>query len=149
MLQVTNYIVAFGKDRLNDNELKSMFLLLGGQGFDFEDATYSALVSTYEHTYTWAHDPLFGWTTGQTVAVKILGDPVIAIEAVTTTVEYGGNNNAAESTAEFRFTRYGITENEQSFKRDVTAAYSPPAQRPLDAQVHCRAIEFQQLSLGR
>ena len=31
-------------------------------------------------------------------------------------MEYGGNNNAAASTAEFRFTRYGSTENELSFR---------------------------------
>ena len=41
--------------------------------------------------------------------------PVITIEAVTTTVEYGGNNNVAESTAEFKFTRYGRTDEELSF----------------------------------
>ena len=38
--------------------------------------------------------------------MKITALPIITIEAVTTTVEYGGNNNAAESTAEFKFTRY-------------------------------------------
>ena len=106
-------IMGLGK-KLNDNELKSMKLFVGGQVFAFEDATYSA-DATYGHAYTWTHDPLFGWTTGQTVAVKILAEPVITIEAVTTTVEYGGNNNYADSIAEFRFTRYGVTENEMSF----------------------------------
>ena len=101
--------------KLNDNELKSMSLYLGSQLFAFEDADYLA-GSIYGHVYIWPHDPNFGWTTGQTVAVKILASPVITIEAVTTQVEYGGNGNAAASTAEFRFTRYGSTENELSFR---------------------------------
>ena len=92
-----------------------MGLFLGNQLFPFEDAVY-ALDADYDHVYTWPHDPLFGWTTGQTVAVKILASPVITIEAVTTTVEYGGNGNAAASTAEFRFTRYGSAQNELSFR---------------------------------
>ena len=37
---------------------------------------------------------------------RITAVQVVTIEAVTATVEYGGNNNAAESTAEFKFTRY-------------------------------------------
>ena len=52
---------------------------------------------------------------GQTVAVSITAVQVVTIEAVTATVEYGGNNNAAESTAEFKFTRYGSTDNALSF----------------------------------
>ena len=48
--------------------------------------------------------------------MSITAVPVITIEAVTTQVEYGGNNNAAESTAEFKFTRYGSTENALSFR---------------------------------
>ena len=55
------------------------------------------------------------WTSGQTLAVKITAVQVVTIEAVTATVEYGGNNNAAESTAEFKFTRYGSTDNALSF----------------------------------
>ena len=101
--------------KFNDNELKSMSFFVGGLLFEFKDAAYLA-GSNYGHVYTWPHDPLFGWTAGQTVVVKILASPVITIEAVTTQVEYGGNNNAAASTAEFRFTRYGSTENELSFR---------------------------------
>ena len=52
----------------------------------------------------------FGWAENDEVAVKITALPIITIEAVTTTVEYGGNNNAAESTAEFKFTRTGSTD---------------------------------------
>ena len=111
----SNRIIVGLAKKLNDNELKSMGFFVGGLLFPFEDATHS-VDATYSHAYTWLHDPFFGWTAGQTVAVKILASPVITIEAVSTTVEYGGNNNAAASTAEFRFTRYGSTENELSFR---------------------------------
>ena len=110
--------------KLNDNELKSMGFFVGGLLFPFEDAAY-AFDTTFDHTYAWPHDPQFGWTAGQTVAVKILASPVIAIEAVTTQVEYGGNNNYAESIAEFRFTRYGIAENELSFRVTNRGIFTP------------------------
>ena len=93
--------------KLNDNELLSMRLFVNGQAFGFDDATY-ATDATYGHVYVWPHDPLFGWTTGQNVVVKLLAEPVISIEAVTTQVEYKG-------IAEFKFTRYGITDQALSF----------------------------------
>ena len=101
--------------KLDDNELESLTLVFDSDVFDFEDATYS-LDATYGHSYSWPKDPLFGWAEGATVALAITAVPVISIEAVTTTVEYGGNSNAAESTAEFKFTRYGSTDEELSFK---------------------------------
>ncbi len=102
--------------KLDDNELKSLQLLLARTRiFDLADATY-ATDSTYGHVYTWTLSPRFGWSDNDRVSVKITAKPVVIIEAVTATVEYGGNNNAAESTAEFRFTRYGSTDEALSFR---------------------------------
>ena len=99
----------------DDNELESMTLHIGSHSFAFEDATkYSSFDAGY--TYSWPRPSgMSAWTSGQTVAVSITAVQVVIIEAVTTTVEYGGNNNAAESTAEFKFTRYGSTDNALSF----------------------------------
>ena len=99
----------------NDNELESMTLHIGSHTFAFEDATeYSSTDVGY--TYSWPRPSgMSAWTSGQTLAVKITAVQVVSIEAVTATVEYGGNNNAAESTAEFKFTRYGSTDNALSF----------------------------------
>ena len=99
----------------DDNELESMTLHIGSHSFAFEDATkYSSFDAGY--TYSWPRPSgMSAWTSGQTVAVSITAVQVVTIEAVTATVEYGGNNNAAESTAEFKFTRYGSTDNALSF----------------------------------
>ena len=101
--------------QLNQNELKSMTLHVEGQSFAFEDASES-VDDDVGFVYAWPLSASFGWADGDTVTVSITAVPVITIEAVTTQVEYGGNNNAAASTAEFRFTRYGSTENELSFR---------------------------------
>ena len=92
-----------------------MTLQIGDHSFAFEDATkYHHLDAGY--VYSWPRPSgMSSWTSGQTLAVSITAVPVITIEAVTTTVEYGGNSNAAESTAEFKFTRYGSTDEELSF----------------------------------
>ena len=99
----------------DDNELESMTLHIGSHSFAFEDATkYSSFDAGY--TYSWPRPSgMSAWTSGQTVAVSITAVQVVTIEAVTSTVEYGGNNNVAESTAEFKFTRYGSTDNALSF----------------------------------
>ena len=99
----------------DDNELESMTLHIGSHSFAFEDATkYSSFDAGY--TYSWPRPSgMSAWTSGQTVAVKITAVQVVSIEAVTATVEYGGNNNVDESTAEFKFTRYGSTDNALSF----------------------------------
>ena len=104
-----------GTLQLNQNELKSMTLHVEGQSFAFENATES-FDGDVGYVYAWPLSSSFGWADGDTVAVSITAVPVITIEAVTTQVEYGGNGNAAASTAEFRFTRYGSTENELSFR---------------------------------
>ena len=100
----------------NDNELESMTLHIGSHSFAFEDATRYGPNSDVGYTYSWPRPSgMSAWTSGQTLAVKITAVQVVSIEAVTATVEYGGNNNAAESTAEFKFTRYGSTDNALSF----------------------------------
>ena len=101
--------------RLNQNELKSMTLHVEGQSFPFEDAAESR-DDDVGYVYSWPLSSSFGWADGDPVAVSITAVPVITIEAVSTTVEYGGNDNYAESTAEVKFTRYGSTENELSFQ---------------------------------
>ena len=113
--------------QLNQNELKSMTLHVGGQSFAFEDAT-EYFDNDVGYVYSWPLTSSFGWTDGATVAISITAVPVITIEAVTTTVEYGGNNNVAESTAEFKFTRYGSTENEQSFRVTNGGIFTPGAE---------------------
>ena len=100
----------------NDNELESMTLHIGSHSFAFDDATEYGPNSDVGYTYSWPRPSgMSAWTSGQTLAVKITAVQVVSIEAVTATVEYGGNNNAAESTAEFKFTRYGSTDNALSF----------------------------------
>ena len=108
-----------------DNELKSMTLQVSDESFAFEDATrYGASNSDVGYSYSWPRPSgMSVWTNGQTVAVSITAVPVITVEAVTTTVEYGGNNNAAESTAEFKFTRYGSTDEALSFTLQHAATF--------------------------
>ena len=103
--------------RFNANELESMTLHIGSHTFAFEDATEYGPHSDVGYTYSWPRPSGMSlWTSGQTLAVKITAVQVVSIEAVTSTVEYGGNDNAAESTAEFKFTRYGSTDNALSFR---------------------------------
>ena len=100
----------------NDNELESMTLHIGSHSFAFEDATRYGPNTDVGYSYSWPRpSDMTLWTSGQTLAVKITAVQVVTIEAVTTTVEYGGNDNAAASTAEFKFTRYGSTDNALSF----------------------------------
>ena len=110
--------------QLNQNELKSMTLHVEGQSFAFEDATESE-DGDVGYVYAWPLSSSFGWAEGATVAVSITAVPVIFIEAVSTTVEYGGNDNYAESIAEFRFTRYGSAENELSFRVTNRGIFTP------------------------
>ena len=112
--------------RFNANELESMTLHIGSHTFAFEDATEYGPHSDVGYTYSWPRPSgMSEWTSGQTLAVKITAVQVVSIEAVTATVEYGGNNNAAESTAEFKFTRTGSTDNALSFKLTNGGVFSP------------------------
>ena len=99
---------------LNSLEEQTWTLHVDGRTFDFSDATYS-FDSTFSDVYSWSLSSRFGWATSDTVALKITEKKSIGIEAVTTTVEYGGNDNAAESTAEFKFTRTGNIDEALSF----------------------------------
>ena len=81
-----------------------MTLDVDGHSFAFEDAT-RYFHPDVGYAYSWPRPSgMSSWTDGQAVAVKITAVPVISIEAVTSTVEYGGNNNYADSVAEFKFT---------------------------------------------
>ena len=102
--------------RFNANELESMTLHIGSHSFAFDDATEYGPNTDVGYSYSWPRPSgMSRWTSGQTVAVSITAVQVVIIEAVTTTVEYGGNDNVDESTAEFKFTRYGSTDNALSF----------------------------------
>ena len=131
----------------SDNELKGMTLHVDGYELEFEDASTTSDFDVGT-AYTWPRPSGMSlWTSGQTLAVKITAVPVITIEAVTTTVEYGGNSNAAESVAEFKFTRYGSTDERAELR--PASRWCNRRRGPRRYEVQCRAIEFQQLSLGR
>ena len=105
----------FGIDeRLDSTEELIWTLHVDGRTFDFNDATYSA-DSTYDHVYTWSiTNNRFGWAVSDEVAVKITEKKSISVLGGNS-VEYGGNNNAAESTAKFTFSRTGNTDEALSF----------------------------------
>ena len=117
----TDRLIVGFDDKLSDADEAAMRLHIGGRTYNFADADYAALTisGTLFQTYTWNFTsllPRFDWASGTAVAFKITALPIITIEAVTSTVEYGGNNNVAESTAEFKFTRTGSTDNALSFR---------------------------------
>ena len=101
--------------QLNALEREVLALHVGGQTFDFEDATY-APDAGYEHTYSWPHDPLFGWADSDTVAVSITALPVIHMLASPYTVEYGVAGNIDEDAiVKFTFYRTGSAREALSF----------------------------------
>ena len=100
-------------DRLNSLEEAVWTLHVDGRAFDFNDATYSS-DSTYGDVYSWSLSPRFGWATSDTVALKITERKSISVLAGPD-VEYGGNNNAVESTAKFTFSRTGNIDEALSF----------------------------------
>ena len=110
----------FGIDeRLDSDEELTWTLHVDGRTFDFNDATYST-DSTYDHVYTWSiTNNRFGWAVSDEVALKITEKKSISVSGGLTashkTVEYGGNNNAAESTAIFWFTRAGNIDEALTF----------------------------------
>ena len=104
----------FGLDaRLNSTEELTWTLHLDGRTFDFNDATYSS-DSTFGDVYSWSLSSRFGWATSDTVALKITEKKSISVLGGNS-VEYGGNNNAAESTANFTFSRTGNIDEALSF----------------------------------
>ena len=117
----TDRLIMGFDEKLSDADQAAMRLHIGGRTYNFADASHSAqtLSGTLVQLYTWNFTsslPRFDWASGSAVAFKVTALPIITIEAVTSTVEYGGNNNAAESTAEFKFTRTGSTDNALSFR---------------------------------
>ena len=105
----------FGIDeRLDSTEELTWTLHVDGRTFDFNDATYSTDF-TYDHVYTWSiTNNRFGWAVSDEVAVKITEKKSISVYGGQD-VEYGGNNNAAESTANFTFSRTGNIDEALSF----------------------------------
>jgi hypothetical protein len=99
---------------LSSLEEQTFTLDVGGRTFDFIDATYAS-DSTFGDTYSWPLSPRSGWASGATVALKITEKKSISIVGGPD-VEYGGNNNAAESTARFTFSRTGNTDEALDFR---------------------------------
>ena len=104
--------LAVSGSRLTSTAELTWTLHIGGRTFDFNDATY--IFDSGYHAYQWSLSPRFGWAASDTVAVKITEKKSISILAGPD-VEYGGNNNAAESTAEFKFSRTGNTDEALTF----------------------------------
>ena len=101
----------------SEQEAKAWTLHMSGRTYSL-GASLDAGDTTDEpglRYYQFRNEGRIGWSDNDEVVVKITALPIISIEAVTTTVEYGGNNNAAASTAEFRFTRTGSTDEALSF----------------------------------
>ena len=97
---------------------ESVFRLhVDGRTFDFEDAT--RVQDGDLHAYQWTNVGRFGWSDNDEVALKITEKKSISVSGGFTgsgqTVEYGGNNNAAESTAIFWFTRTGNIDEALTF----------------------------------
>ncbi len=65
--------------------------------------------------YQFRNQGRIGWSDNDEVAVKLTALPIIVVDTDGRDVEYGGNNNAAESTAIFWFTRTGNTDEALSF----------------------------------
>ncbi len=88
-----------------------------GRTFDFNDAT--VVVDGTLHAYQWRGISRIDWAENDEVVVKITEKKSISLTGGLTAshkvVEYGGNNNAAESTAIFWFTRTGNTDEALTF----------------------------------
>ena len=105
-------VFAVSGGRLDSLAEQVFRLHIGGRTFDFDDATY-AHDSGY-HAYRWPLSPRFGWAENDTVAVRVTERKSISV-LPGNDVEYGGNNNAAESTAKFWFSRTGNIDEALTF----------------------------------
>ncbi len=136
----TDRLIMGFDEKLSDADQAAMRLHIGGRTYNFAHASHSAqtLSGTLVQLYTWNFTsslPRFDWASGSAVAFKITALPIITIEAVTSPVEYGGNNNAAESTAEFKFTRTGSTDEALSFEVRNGGIFGEKATRTFKAGV--------------
>ena len=136
----TDRLIMGFDEKLSDANQAAMRLHIGGRTYNFAHASHSAqtLSGTLVQLYTWNFTsslPRFDWASGSAVAFKITALPIITIEAVTSPVEYGGNNNAAESTAEFKFTRTGSTDEALSFEVRNGGIFGEKATRTFKAGV--------------
>ena len=110
-----NSVIIAVAPQLHDDDRDAMTLHIGARTFDLDNAAVVADGNLYAYQFRNIGTRI-GWAVNDEVAVKITALPIVTIEAVTTTVEYGGNDNAADSVAEFRFTRYGSTDEALSFR---------------------------------
>ena len=103
----------FGSTQLDALPEAVFRLHIGGRTFDFEDANIVQDGTLYAYQWSIANDR-FGWAENDEVAVKITERKSISVYGGQD-VEYGGNNNAAESTARFTFTRTGNIDEALTF----------------------------------
>ena len=87
------------------------FTSAGGR-FDFNDA--SIVVDGNLHAYQWRNVSRIDWAENDEVVVKITEKKSISVVGGND-VEYGGNNNADESTAFFTFSRTGNIDEALTF----------------------------------
>ena len=87
-------------------------LHIGGRTFDFEDA--DTVQDGTLRAYQFRNVGRLSWAASDTVAAKITERKSISV-LPGPDVEYGGNNNAAESTAIFWFTRTGNIDEALTF----------------------------------
>ena len=88
-------------------------LHVGGRTFDFNDATL--VQDGNQYAYQWRNlGSRIDWAENDEVVVKITEGKSISVTG-DSEVEYGGNNNAANSVAEFTFSRTGNTAEALSF----------------------------------
>ena len=118
----------------SDPEAAAWTFHMSGRTFNLGDAT-AVVDDGALRGYQFRNKGRIGWSENDEVAVKLTALPIITIEAVTSPVEYGGNNNAAESTAEFKFTRTGSTDEALSFEVRNGGIFGEKATRTFKAGV--------------
>ena len=100
----------------SDPEKAAWTFHMSGRTFNLADATITVDDGNLRGYQFWNQGRL-SWSDNDEVAVKLTALPIIVVQPwnSSTTVQYGGNNNAAQSTASFVFTRTGSTDEALSF----------------------------------
>ena len=109
-----NGVLVFAVSPQLDSDSELVFTLhVGGRTFDFNDATIVQDGNLY--AYQWRNlGSRIDWAENDEVVVKITEGKSISVTGGRN-VEYGGNNNYAQSTASFNFSRTGNTAEALSF----------------------------------
>ena len=124
----TNYTIAIINDLSGNNGTQTFAITpkpsdpekaawtfhMSGRTFNLADATITVDDGNLRGYQFWNQGRL-SWSDNDEVAVKLTALPIVTVESITQQVQYGGNNNAAESTAKFVFTRTGSTAEALSF----------------------------------